>query len=94
MKEAKEQIVKDKELEEMFLETAKGSQLLSKAEKQHIFRRLAEKTANARLSEELKNFREAHTARGHDGMEASLAFRAQLKGYVHNIPEARKSGKK
>ena len=91
VKVAKESILNDKELEGLFLQTASSSEELSKEEKQLLFRRLAEKAANARFSEELRNFREANTTRGFDGKESKQSFRDKLKGFVHNIPEAKQS---
>eukprot|EP00536_Pseudo-nitzschia_multiseries_P009562 jgi/Psemu1/23564/gm1.23564_g len=66
----KDDILKNDELLEVFLDCSKGNVYLGKLiEKKKIFAELVDKVINARFSEEIRAYREEHTERGTKSIE-------------------------
>eukprot|EP00536_Pseudo-nitzschia_multiseries_P008597 jgi/Psemu1/20791/gm1.20791_g len=76
---AKGDILKNDELLEVFLDCSKGNVYLGKlSEKKKIFAELVDKVINARFSEEIRAYREEHTARGTKYKGTNLTMREEI----------------
>eukprot|EP00536_Pseudo-nitzschia_multiseries_P006491 jgi/Psemu1/15448/gm1.15448_g len=76
---AKDDILKNDELLEVFLDCSKGNVYLGKlSEKKKIFAELVDKVINARFSEEIRAYREEHTARGTKYKGTNLTMREEI----------------
>eukprot|EP00536_Pseudo-nitzschia_multiseries_P014204 jgi/Psemu1/37863/gm1.37863_g len=76
---AKDDILKNGELLEVFLDCSKGNVYLGKlSEKKKIFAELVDKVINARFSEEIRAYREEHTARGTKYKGTNLTMREEI----------------
>eukprot|EP00536_Pseudo-nitzschia_multiseries_P008100 jgi/Psemu1/19586/gm1.19586_g len=76
---AKDDILKNDELLEVFLDCSKGDVYLGKlSEKKKIFAELVDKVINARFSEEIGAYREEHTARGTKYKGTNLTMREEI----------------
>eukprot|EP00536_Pseudo-nitzschia_multiseries_P000756 jgi/Psemu1/1698/gm1.1698_g len=76
---AKDDILKNDELLEVFLDCSKGDIYLGKlSEKKKIFAELVDKVINARFSEEIRVYREEHTAREAKYKGTNLTMREKI----------------
>jgi len=80
VKSAKENILSDKVLQEIFLKSCNDdTNLNGKEEKLEMYAILVSKAANARFCDEFRAYREAHTVRGCKKNLTGLSHRQELK---------------
>ena len=78
-KKGKEAILADEKLRALFLEPCEGNEHLElEKEKMVMYRKLVEKCAHARFSEEFRFYREENTKRS-SGKDDNVGFRTKLK---------------
>ena len=82
LKITKSNLLKDKSLWKMFLESSSQINIvcITKENKKRIFQSLVEKSTNTWFEDSLKGIRAKHTARGTQKNKTGQGFRESLKG--------------